>query len=107
MRHGKLWFGVSGILAVLATALLLPTGAAAASTIKLLHEFKGKDGEFPRAGLIFDGAGNLYGTTVGGGAFGGGTVFKLTPNSDGSWTESVLHSFCSLTNCPDGTRPEA
>ena len=33
-----------------------------------------------------------------------GTVFKLTP-SGGSWTESVLHSFCSATNCTDGLEP--
>ena len=107
MRQKKFWFRMSGILAVLATALLLPTGAAAASTFKVLHEFTGKDGANPDAGLIFDAAGNLYGTTSAGGAFGKGTVFKLTPNSNGSWTESVLHSFCVLTNCADGFNPVA
>jgi uncharacterized repeat protein (TIGR03803 family) len=56
------------------------------------------DGEEPVAGLIFDAAGSLYGTTFLGGAFGAGTVFKLKPNSDGTWTESVLHSFSG----PDG-----
>src|SRR5438105_6561761 len=98
---------MSGILAALATALLLPTGAAAASMFKVLHEFTGKDGPNPDAGLIFDAAGNLYGTTSAGGAFGKGTVFKLTPNSNGSWTESVLHSFCVPTNCADGFNPVA
>ena len=77
MRQKKFWFRMSGILAVLATALLLPTGAAAASTFKVLHELTGKDGANPDAGLIFDAAGNLYGTTSAGGAFGKGTVFKL------------------------------
>src|SRR5207249_2723210 len=48
--------------------------------------------------LIMDGAGNLYGTTAGGGALGGGTVFKIS--ADG--TESILHSFSS-TN--DGFQP--
>jgi uncharacterized repeat protein (TIGR03803 family) len=43
--------------------------------------------------LILDAAGNLYGTTEGGGAYGYGSVFKLAPNPDGTWTESVLHSF--------------
>ena len=38
---------------------------------------------------------------MGGGAFGYGTVFELTPNGDGSWTESVLHSF----NDSDGNNP--
>ena len=40
------------------------------------------DGQDPFAGLILGAAGNLYGLTGMGGAFGGGTVFKLTPNSD-------------------------
>ncbi len=65
------------------------------------------DGEFPVAGLIFDQAGNLYGTTEYGGALAAGTVFKLAPNADGSWRESVLHSFCSRTNCGDGAEPLA
>jgi hypothetical protein len=34
-------------------------------------------------------------------------VFRLTPNSNGSWTEKVLHSFCALTNCADGESPTA
>ena len=59
------------------------------------------------ASLIFDQAGNLYGTTFEGGALNQGTVFKLTPNADGRWRESVLHSFCSRTNCGDGARPYA
>ena len=61
----------------------------------MLHSFNfdGKDGEDPHAGLIFDLAGNLYGTTELDGSYGWGTVFKLTPNQDGSWTEKVIHSF--------------
>ena len=62
-------------------------------TESVLHSFTGSDGYIVRAGVIFDPSGNLYGTTVYGGDFGDGTVYKLTPNSDGSWTESVLHSF--------------
>jgi uncharacterized repeat protein (TIGR03803 family) len=65
------------------------------------------DGYQPVAGLIFDTAGSIYGTTYKGGSAGegGGTVFKLTPHSDGSWTESVLHSFCALRGCTDGASP--
>jgi uncharacterized repeat protein (TIGR03803 family) len=63
------------------------------------------DGRYLSAALVFDQAGNLYGTTRGGGAFDSGTVFKLTPNSDGSWSESVLYNFCTLTNCSDGDGP--
>jgi uncharacterized repeat protein (TIGR03803 family) len=62
-------------------------------TESVLHTFTYSDGAAPFAGVIFDASGNLYGTTEGGGAFQEGTVFKLTPNSDGTWTESVLHSF--------------
>jgi uncharacterized repeat protein (TIGR03803 family) len=79
-------------------------------TKTVLYRFRGRngDGAIPYAGLTFDGAGNLYGTTVGGGtANDAGTVFKLTPNSNGSWTESVLHRFCSVANCADGWFPYA
>lgn len=63
------------------------------------------DGRTPNLGsLVFDAEGNLYGATTGGGSQNYGTVFKLTPGG-GSWTESVLHSFCSATNCTDGVEP--
>jgi uncharacterized repeat protein (TIGR03803 family) len=97
---------LSGKLAVLAMALMLPTGAVAASTYKLLHKFvEYAHGAWPHGGLIFDATGNLYGTTTNGGAYGGGTVFKLTPNSDGTWTESVLYSFATGEDSdnPQGT----
>jgi uncharacterized repeat protein (TIGR03803 family) len=61
---------------------------------KVLHTFTDNpDGFGPVAGLTIDAAGNLYGTTAYGGTQGKGTVYELSPNSDGSWTESVLHSF--------------
>jgi len=64
----------------------------------------GSDGTNPATGdLIFDQAGNLYGTTIGGGAYGYGTVFELVP-SRGGWTEKVLYSF---TGGNDGSQPFA
>lgn len=73
----------------------------------LLYSFKGgEDAGWPDAGLTFDQAGNLYGATTGGGAFGGGAVFQMTPSKDAGWTESVLYSFCSLKDCADGFTPE-
>ena len=46
----------------------------------MLHRFgRGTDGTYPQAGLIFDKAGNLYGTTPNGGAHNWGTVFEPTP----------------------------
>jgi len=59
----------------------------------VLHSFNGADGSSPSASLIFDTAGNLYGTTPGGGTFGWGTVFELAPDGRGDWNETVLHSF--------------
>ena len=61
-------------------------------------------GQFPEAGLIFDGAGNLYGTTSSGGTYGNGSVFELTPSTDGMWTETVLYSFMWGS---DGADPRA
>jgi uncharacterized repeat protein (TIGR03803 family) len=105
MRQKKYWFTISGILAVLALPLMLPTGAVAASKYKVLHRFTGgSEGSQPLAGLTFDTAGNLYGTTAFGGNYGYGTVYQLTPNSDGTWTEHVLDSF---TGGADGDTPAA
>src|SRR5262249_33555105 len=62
------------------------------------------DGSDPAAALLFDRAGNLFGTTFAGGDSGQGTVFELSPTS-GAWSETVLHSFCSWKDCTDGTGP--
>jgi uncharacterized repeat protein (TIGR03803 family) len=71
---------------------------------KILHAFNGndEDGENPAAGLVFDGRGNLYGTTFFGGT-GYGTVFELTPGANGKWTETMLHRF--VNNSKDGNGP--
>jgi uncharacterized repeat protein (TIGR03803 family) len=58
----------------------------------ILYSFSGADGLEPNAGVTRDQSGNLYGTTVNGGQYGRGVVFKLTRATD-SWTETVLHSF--------------
>jgi uncharacterized repeat protein (TIGR03803 family) len=75
---------------------------------KPLHSFAGgTDGSYPLAGLTWDQSGNLYGTTAQGGgsecAYGCGTVFKMSPNGDGTWTESILHNFVGS----DGEGPVA
>jgi uncharacterized repeat protein (TIGR03803 family) len=67
----------------------------------VLHTFTGgTDGGFPKAGVIRDAAGNLYGTTYQGGAKGFGAVYKL----DKSGKETVLHSF---KGGADGANPYA
>jgi uncharacterized repeat protein (TIGR03803 family) len=69
----------------------------------VLYSFgTGTDGAAPLAGVTFDAAGNLYGTTSVGGDAGFGTIFKLAPGP--VWTETVLHSF---QNADDGAYPYA
>jgi uncharacterized repeat protein (TIGR03803 family) len=70
--------------------------------------FSCTDGENPWAGVVLDQEGNLYGTTLHGGAnynqdcdFGCGTVFKIGPQGN----EKVLHNFCTEVNCADGAEP--
>jgi uncharacterized repeat protein (TIGR03803 family) len=81
-------------------------------TESILHSFQGgNDGEQPSSSLIFDQAGNLYGTTAEGGGNaactdGCGTVFKLSPNGSGSWTETILYSFGTNGGTSDGAYPE-
>jgi uncharacterized repeat protein (TIGR03803 family) len=67
-------------------------------TEAVLYSFLGDpDGHYPQNGAIFDSAGNLYGTTAEGGAYGGietgGTIFELMPQQGGGWKESILYSF--------------
>ncbi|MFZ0705366.1 MAG: choice-of-anchor tandem repeat GloVer-containing protein [Candidatus Korobacteraceae bacterium] len=75
-----------------------------------IYSFKGDsnpeelDGSQPYGGVIVDDNGNLFGTTVGGGLYGGGTIFELTYVDDVGWTETILHSFQDLS---DGRAPVA
>jgi uncharacterized repeat protein (TIGR03803 family) len=71
-------------------------------TEKILHSFSGKNGIAPYAGLIFDAAGNLYGTTLDGGTYSTGTVFELMPKGTLGWTERVLYSFNYYANNNQG-----
>lgn len=62
-------------------------------TETVLHRFLGgEDGMYPYGDVIFDNAGNLYGTTVGGGSYRWGTVFQLS-KSGSRWSKSILYSF--------------
>jgi hypothetical protein len=83
-------------------------------TQKVLHSFAGgTDGANPNGGLVSDNAGNVYGTTFGGGnqsgecgSLGCGTAFELEPPTrrGGAWTEKQLHVFAGGN---DGARPSA
>ncbi len=71
-------------------------------TYNLLHTFgQPGDGIAPEAPLVFDNAGNLYGSTVGGGSSNLGAVFQMTPSPSG-WNETILWSFLGS---PDGGTP--
>jgi len=59
------------------------------------------DGGHPLAGLVQGSDGNFYGTANLGGAFGAGTVYKITPGG----TLTALYSFCSQSGCADGSYP--
>jgi uncharacterized repeat protein (TIGR03803 family) len=85
------------------TVFELTPGAGGTWTEKLLHQFGGgSDGQVVYGGVVFDAAGNLYGTTVEGGLYAGGTVFELTPTTGGGWSEKVVHHFGSGA---DGSYP--
>src|SRR5579872_4937200 len=99
----KCLIATRGILLIL-LAMLFTGTIHAASQEQVLHSFGNiPDGYAPLGPLVFDAAGNLYGTTASGGTNGLGTVFELTPNGDGTWTEAVLYSFGSQSN--DGADP--
>lgn len=84
-------------------------GGAWAEKVLFFFASDGSQGKWPSGTLIFDGMGNLYGTTEGGGALRGcvacGTVFQLKPpaTQGAAWTESLLYTFGSVTN--DGLQP--
>jgi uncharacterized repeat protein (TIGR03803 family) len=90
-----------------AAAIALP-----AQTFTTLYSFCNQggecaDGERPYAGLVQATDGNLYGTTLNGGAgnacdYGCGTVFKITPSD----ALTTIYSFCSQgLPCTDGENP--
>jgi uncharacterized repeat protein (TIGR03803 family) len=104
MRRRRLSSRLLAAIALVALTVTLTKIASAAPKYKVLHAFSGgADGGGLWGSLLLDQQGNLYGTTSGGGAYGQGTVFELSPGSHSRWTETVLHSFPSFPN--DGQGP--
>jgi len=89
------------------------TPSPASWTLGDIYDFQGApDGYTSTAGLVADANANLYGTTLFGGPnnpnclnSGCGTIFELSPNDNGTWTETVLHSFNASKS--DGCAPFA
>jgi hypothetical protein len=95
--HTNLGSLVPKMLTAAAIALILSIPGWTQASEKILYSFTGStDGSSPQSGLAIDSEGNLFGTTAGGGSGAScpcGTVFELSPGLNGTWTESVIHSF--------------
>jgi uncharacterized repeat protein (TIGR03803 family) len=97
-------------VAVVAALFLIAARPAQAQTETVLYNFCSAgtgcpDGQDASSSLIADGTGNFYGTTQFGGIgapSGRGTVFELSSNGIGGWTETVLYAF---TGGADGGEP--
>lgn len=89
----------------LGTAFELSPASGGGWTIKVLHAFgaSSTDGGEPLSGLTMDSSGNLYGATAYGGTGNFGVIFQLRPNSNGTWSEKILHTFAN--NGKDGIYP--
>jgi uncharacterized repeat protein (TIGR03803 family) len=109
--YGTTWEGGSGPCnGGCGTVFEMMPGAHGEWTESVIYNFQGRptDAGKPSDSLIFDASGNLYGTTRYGGPTSCpkacGTVFELSPGSNGTWTETILHNF---TGGKDGENPYA
>jgi len=103
--HSKLIW-MFWILALIMLLIFMFPGRASGSEQVIYTFAGGNDGSGPNA-LIADKAGNLFGTTFdGGGSSGAGTVFELSPQKGGGWTETILYSF-SNDQLQNGIGPKA
>jgi uncharacterized repeat protein (TIGR03803 family) len=102
----------SGLL----TFVVLASSFSFAQNYKVIHNFSGfpNDGMTTIASVVFDKAGNIYGTTPGGGNqtgcsdLGCGVAYELSPDGQGNWTETILYNFCQNFDgslCLDGAYP--
>jgi uncharacterized repeat protein (TIGR03803 family) len=99
MRSTQVFRSRISALTMVAFVAFFVSVATAASTTHVLYSFLGDaDGEYADTDLVTDSAGNIYGSTVQGGSYGGGTVFQVTP----AGVHTVLYSFTGGT---DGGEP--
>lgn len=83
------------------TVFQLTRNSRGSANLAPIYNFTFSNGGVPYAGVIFDGRGNLYGTTFWGGPGENGTVYKLTPSSNGTWNETILANFTNSGNTPE------
>ncbi len=89
---------------VSAFAILAAVTASAAATEKILLNFNpSPHGSQPSGGLAADAAGNLYGVTEFGGSIGYGVVYKVSPSSQGGWSQTAIYSFTANMGNPAGS----
>jgi uncharacterized repeat protein (TIGR03803 family) len=101
MYPRQAWFTLAQIVPRALVILLFVGGSFATGPVeKVVYSFQGPpDGISPQSGLVADAAGNLYGTTIGGGPnCNCGVVFELAPPTipGGVWTENIIHNFGSV-----------
>ncbi len=95
-------FRKAALILTLMLAVVAANTAASAQTFTKLVDFNGTNGAGPLYDSLVQGRdGNLYGPTSGGGVYGYGTVFRITPGG----TLTTLYSFCAQRYCPDGKWP--
>ena len=116
MKLSRRALAVPALVLLSILSLTAPKQAQAQAEV-VLYSFAGTpDGNYTNGRLTADGAGNLYGTTVYGGANSAGSVFELSPEPEGGcaggsnagngWCETVLYSFCPVgPSCTDGSYP--
>jgi uncharacterized repeat protein (TIGR03803 family) len=103
MRRGIRMNKSLPVLLTLLTFAIAPSLSQAQYTEKILYSFTSA-ADWPSSPLIFDAAGNLYGTTGYSSGAGTGEVFELSPSSGGTWTENTLYSFgLEPVNQPSGS----
>jgi uncharacterized repeat protein (TIGR03803 family) len=116
MSRTSLSFFFLFAFALFAFAALMCASAAGQNSFKVIHSFSGypNDGMTTSSSVVFDKLGNMYGATDGGGNqtgcgdFGCGTVYELSPDGQGNWTETILYNFCQNfdgVSCLDGASP--
>lgn len=85
--------------------LMAPCSLVAGPNFRVIHAFgQPGDGQGPTASVVFDTIGNIYGTTVGAGAYNAGVVYELIPGAGGQWNEVILYAFGQ--SATDGSAPQ-